>query len=115
MVKKLSALFRRITSKHQGDFCLNCLHSFATRNKLKSQKETCENKDFCGIIMPSPKDNILQFDLYMKSGKMPYIIYADLESLIKKTDGCANNQKKSLTKKKANMFLVDIQCQLYGF
>ena len=29
-VKKLSALLRGITSKHQGDFyCLNCLHFFA--------------------------------------------------------------------------------------
>ena len=80
-------------------YCLNCLHSFATRTKLKSQKKACENKDFCGIVMPSPKDNILQFDLYMKSDKMPYNIYADLESLIKKIDGCANNREKSLTKK----------------
>ena len=32
--KKLSALLRRISSKHQGDFyCLNCLHSFATQKK----------------------------------------------------------------------------------
>ena len=27
----------------------------------------------------------------MKSDKMAYIIYADIESLIKKIDGCANN------------------------
>ena len=27
----------------------------------------------------------------MKSDKMPNIIYADTESLIKKIDGCANN------------------------
>ena len=30
-VKKLSALLRRITSNHVGDFyCLNCRHSFRT-------------------------------------------------------------------------------------
>ena len=34
--------------------------------------------------MPSQKDKILEFKQYMKSGKMPYIIYADIESLIKK-------------------------------
>ena len=35
----------------------------------------------------------------MKSDKMPYIIYADLESLIKKIEGCANNPEiSSLTK-----------------
>ena len=41
--------------------------------------------------MPSQKDNILRFNQYMKSDKMPYIIYADLESLIKKIDGSASN------------------------
>ena len=35
----------------------------------------------------------------MKSDKMPYIIYADLESLIKKIDGCANNPEKPSTTK----------------
>ena len=34
--------------------------------------------------MPSEKDIILEFNQYMKSDKMPYIIYADIESLIKK-------------------------------
>ena len=36
-------------------------------------------------------DNILEFNQYMKSDKMLCIIYAEIESLIKKTDGCANN------------------------
>ena len=33
----------------------------------------------------------------MKSGKMPYINYADIESLTKKIDQWANNPEKSLT------------------
>ena len=48
--------------------------------------------------MPSAKYNILQFNQYMKSDKMPYIIYADIESLILK-NGCANNPKKYSTTK----------------
>ena len=37
-----------ITAKYKVDFfCLNCLHSFRMKNKLKSQKnKICENKDF---------------------------------------------------------------------
>ena len=35
----------------------------------------------------------------MPSDKMPYIIYADIESLIKKIDGCANNPQNSSTTK----------------
>ena len=38
-VKKFSALLRTITFKNNGDFyCLNCLDSFRTKNKLESHK-----------------------------------------------------------------------------
>ena len=37
--------------------------------------------------MPSEKDNILEFNQYVKLDKMPYIIiYADIESSIQKID-----------------------------
>ena len=49
--------------------------------------------------MPSEKDNILKFNQYMKSDKMQYIIYADMESAIKKIDGYANNPENSSTTK----------------
>ena len=63
VVKGLSALLRGIPSKHDGEFyCLNCLHSFRTENR----------------------DNILIFNQYTKSDKMPYIIYVVFEYLIKK-------------------------------
>ena len=35
----------------------------------------------------------------MKPNKMPRIIYADIESLIRKTDGRKNNPEKSSTTK----------------
>ena len=50
---------------------------------------------------------------------MAYIIYADIDSLIRKIDGCANNPEKSSIMKLYLMyslcipciFLVDIQYQ----
>ena len=78
---------------------MNCLHSFRTENKLKSHGKLCKNKDFCGTVMPLEKDKILGFNQYMKSDKIPYIIYADIESFIKKIDGCANNPENSSTTK----------------
>ena len=85
-LKKLSELLPGVTSKHKSVFyCLNCLHSFGTENKLKFHEKLRKNKYFCGILMPSEKGKILEFNQYMKSDKMPYIIYADIESLIKKS------------------------------
>ena len=80
-------------------YCLNCLHSFRTKNKLKSHEKACKNKDFCGIVMLSGKDNILEFNHYMKSDKMPCIFYAGIESLIREIDECANNPENSSTTK----------------
>ena len=70
---------------------MNCLQSFRTENKLKSHEKVCKNKDFCETVMSLEKEKILEFNQYMKSDKMQFIIYADIESLIKKRDGCVNS------------------------
>ena len=99
-VKKLFALLTGITSKHHGNFyCLNCFHSFTTENKLQSHKRACEKKDFSNVNMPSEDTNILKFNQYQKSDKASFIIYADLECIIEKIDGCKNNPENSSTTK----------------
>ena len=66
-----SILLKGITSQHHGYFySLNCFHSFRTENKFKSYEKAFKSKHFCGIVMPSEKDNILEFNQYMKSDKM---------------------------------------------
>ena len=98
-VKSLTALLRRITSKHHCNFhCLNCLQSCRTENRFISHEKVCKNEDFCGIAMRSEKDKILKFKQYMKSSKIPYIIYAGIESSIRKINGCENNPETSSTK-----------------
>ena len=95
-VKNLPEILRGVTSKHNSDFyCLNYLHSFRTENKLKCHEKVSKNKDFCVILMPSEKDKILELKHYIKSDKMSYIIYADIESLIRKIDGYENNSEYS--------------------
>ena len=99
-VKKLFVLLNGLPSQHKSDFyCFSCVHSFRTENKLKSHEKVYKNKDFFGIVMPSEKDKLLEFNQHMNSDKMQYIIYADIESLIRKIDGCANYPEKSSTTK----------------
>ena len=78
---------------------MNSLHSFRTEEKLKPHEKVCKNKHLCGIVIASEKDYILELNQYVKSDKMPYMIYADMESLIKKIDGCENNPENSSTTK----------------
>ena len=85
-------IIKRITSKqHSGFYCLNCLHSFKTKNKLASHKNVCENEDFCNIIRPSEDTEILEFNQYQKSDKAPFIIYADVQYITEKIDRCKND------------------------
>ena len=49
--------------------------------------------------MPSEDTKILEFNQYQKSDKGPFIIYADLECLIEKIDGCKNDPENSSTAK----------------
>ena len=52
LLKKLSALPKGVTSKHDGDFhCLNCLHSYRNENKLKKHENVCKNHDYCYVEM----------------------------------------------------------------
>ena len=98
--KKLSALLREITSRHDGDFyCLNCLHSCRTKNKLKKHKNVCKNQYYCYVEMPKEDNKILKYIHGEKSMKVPFIIYADMKSLLEKMSTYLNNLKKSSTTK----------------
>ena len=60
--------------------------------------------------MLSEKNKTSKVNQYIKSDNTLYIIYADLEFLIKKIHGCGNNLEKAST---TNIFLLDIQCQQF--
>ena len=47
--------------------------------------------------MPSKDTKTLQFNQYQESDKAPLIIYAGLECIIEKIDGCKSNPENSST------------------
>ena len=105
-VRSLSALLKGITSKHKGDsYCLNCFHSYLSKESLEKHMKVCEDKDYCYIEMPK-KGEALEYHPGVKSMKPPCIIVADIESLLRKIDTCANYPGKSSTE------CVDIHCLL---
>ena len=97
-VKKLPGLLRRITSTHKEDFyCLNCFHSYRTRNKLESHKKICKNHNYCNVEMPTKNNNIIKYKQGEKSIKLPFAVYADLECLLEKMSTCQHNPNESST------------------
>ena len=47
----------------------------------------CKNKECYSTIMSSKDTKILEFSQNQKPDKAPFIIYAELECIIEKTDG----------------------------
>ena len=83
--KELSALRKGITSNHVRYFyCLNCFHLYTMKNKLKNKKNMCNNNDYSYIEIPIKDNRILKYNHTEKSMKVPFVIYADLESLLEK-------------------------------
>ena len=56
--------------------------------------------------MPYENTRLLELNLYCKSDKTPFIIYADLETLIENIDGCKNKLEKSFTTYSMSFFNV---------
>ena len=100
VVKNLSGLLKGITSTHMKDFyCLNCFHSYRTKNKLESHKKICENHDYCHVEMSTKDNNFIKYNHGEKSMKLPFVIYADLECLLEKMSMCINNPNESSSTK----------------
>ena len=88
-----------ITGNKHGDFyCLNCWHSYTTKNRLKKHQRICENHECCKLEMPK-KGSVLKYIPGEKSVMTPFVIYVDSESIAEKIIGCENDPEKSSTVK----------------
>ena len=62
-VKSLSRLLRGITSNHNGDFyCLNCFHSYRTKERYKKHEMVCKDHDYCYMKMPDENKKISKYN-----------------------------------------------------
>ena len=100
LVKNPSRLLSRQISVHKGGthICFRCLNPFWSHNSLEKHWEYCKNNKAVKINMPE-KGTILKFKHHERSERVPFIIYADTEALIKEMQNCDPNPLNSYTKK----------------
>ena len=65
---------------------------------MDEHKEYCYNNECVKTIMPEP-GTFLRFKNFLHSEKVPFVVYADTEALIKEIHNCDPNPQKSYTKK----------------
>ena len=58
-----------------------------------------KNHNNCNVKMPEEYNKILKFNQEQKSMKIPFVIYANMKSLLEKIQTCDNDPTKSFTSK----------------
>ena len=101
-MKRFNALLydqnRHNGSKH---FCERCLHGYKTRDLLERHKPECKGllKSPTRTEMPKEGENKMSFTNFHKQMKVPYVVYADFECVLRKRSSCEPNNKRSFTVK----------------
>ena len=100
LVKNSSRLLSKQISAHKEGthICYRCLNPFWTHKSLEKHWEYCRNHEAVKINMPE-KGTMLRFKHHERSDRVPFIIYADTEALIKEMHNCDPNPQNSYTKK----------------
>lgn len=86
-IKNLSRLVSSQLSKEKKKkfICDTCLHFFRIKEKFEQHIKECHKINKTAIKMPEPGENILKFKNFQNKEKVPFVIYADLESILKPT------------------------------
>lgn len=99
-IKDLSRLVGSQVSKHKckKHICRYCLHAFTTAKGLMNHKPHCAVHGAVRSRMPKP-GSVVEFKHFNNKFKAPFVIYADLECLLCKYQGCENGDGQSWTEK----------------
>ncbi|KYN28345.1 hypothetical protein ALC57_02235 [Trachymyrmex cornetzi] len=100
LIKDLSRLASsQINRKgHKKYFC------DSTSAKLETHREDCENINDCATRLPSEDDRWLSFRSHCRKERVPFVVYADLECALEKTD--SDSQYATHTYQHHNVFSV---------
>ncbi|KAK5640735.1 hypothetical protein RI129_009282 [Pyrocoelia pectoralis] len=90
-IKNMSALFSKQLSKHgrKKFICNRCLNHFSSNAYLQKHLKHCNDINKCATRLPDETNKYLQFKHLSYQEKVPFVVYADLESILEK---CPDNQ-----------------------
>ena len=88
-IKNLSRLLSSSNCKtYKGayHYCVNCLNGFSTESARDKHYAYCSSNGEVRVKMPSEEDKWLKFHDGQCQFKVPFMLYADFESILKPTD-----------------------------
>ena len=98
-IKSLSRLLRSSNTKNEKKqhFCINCLQGFNEKKSRDEHTVYCQNNEAVRIEMPNKKP-IVRYSDGQYQFKVPFMMYADFESILEQIQGASNNPNISSTR-----------------
>ncbi|KAG8229765.1 hypothetical protein J437_LFUL005846 [Ladona fulva] len=85
--------------EHQIYMCKRCLTSYTDETRLEKHQGICRGTDeLSKIVLPDKTEKTLKFTHVNHSFQVPYVIYADFESILLKIEGCEPNPMHSYSR-----------------
>ncbi|KAK3105269.1 hypothetical protein FSP39_021352 [Pinctada imbricata] len=93
-LNKFLSITKRAKIKHY--FCRRCLHGFVRNDILQEHKPYCKLFDFQHVKYPKEGQNdVLEFKSFYKQLRVPFVIYADFETLVENLETDAEYRSSS--------------------
>ena len=102
-IKSLSRLLSSENTKHKGKeyFCMNCLQGFKEESSRDEHIDYCIDNDSVKVEMPHNNPRVQYSDGQFQF-KVPFIMYADFESILEPIQGPGNDLMISSTRAISN-------------
>lgn len=73
-------------TKRAKFLCDLCFHYFPKKEILQEHEEKCQLMNDCKITLPENDDRFIKFKNFKNKEQVPWVIYADFESILEKID-----------------------------
>lgn len=97
LIKKWNRLLSDQHRDHNRYYYCHCLHGFTQERLLTDHQPYCQTHGPQKIELPKEENKWLYYKDIRKQVKVPYVIYADFESMLIPIEGCENDPKMSST------------------
>ena len=87
-IKSISRLLSKLNGKTRRayHFCMSCLNGFRTGSARNKHYEYCSSNGHVKVKMPTENEKWLKFHVGQYQFKVPFMLYADFESVLKPVD-----------------------------
>ena len=87
-IKNISRLLSKLNGKTRRayHYCINCLNGFRTESARDKHYEYCSSNGHVKVTMPTAEEKWLKFHDGQYQFKVPFMLYADFESILKLVD-----------------------------